>query len=54
MFSLADKFTTETQSFVWVIANYVAPLTKWITKFSEQVRMGLSSQLIKDIFPKIT
>ena len=50
-FSWVYKVTTETSSFVSVIADIVAWFAAAldITQFAEQVRMRLISQLINDI-----
>ena len=49
--SWVDKVTTETESFVSVIANVVSCFAGAldITKFADQVKMRLISQLINDI-----
>ena len=47
--SSVDRVTTETRSFVLVTANFVAPVAAEITQSSDQVRIRLISQLIRNI-----
>ena len=47
--SWVDKVTKGTWSFVYIILNFVAPVTEEIVQTSYQVKMRLISQLVNGI-----